>query len=631
MLAVPAGKSSELLVRLALDAGRPVSTDRLIDDLWGDDAVTTRRNTLQSKIAKLRRALGDPSVIVATDYGYTLAIEPDAVDVKRVIECGQTATALLNDGDFAATVECCAAALAMYRGPVLPGAGDGDWVTAHRARLEAAQLALVETSYEARVALGDVGVVGDIEAMLVDHPYQESLWALLITTLYRSGRQADALGAYQLVRARLGDDLGLDPGPGLQDLERQILTHHTALAPTIPALETATGSPVGNLPALAVDLVGRDGDISTIVAAVTGRRLVEIVGPGGIGKTATALAAGRALAHSPDIAHDGVWLARLETTGTADEVVDVLLAALDVTGGWAALRERLRHARALVIFDNCEHVIDAAAELAGRVLDIGPGVRILCTSQAPLGIDGETIHELAPLPLDRPSRCSTGGPRPQRRTVRPNDTHAVTELCRSLDGLPLAIELAAARTKTLSVEEINQRLDDRFGVLNDPTSRKPDRRRALKATIRWSYDLLFPDDQRGLWALATFAGGATLAAVDQFSSRSMSPPTPPSTSSAVLLSRSLRASSTTTRRHTTVRYRLLDSIRAFASGTMGDDGADPGELWRRTPAGTPTAAAAVDRRGPRRTTRLTSWRLLVKERANIDAALYMVRYPATSD
>ena len=195
-------------------------------------------------------------------------------------------------------------------------------------------------------------------------------------------------------------------------------------------------------------------------------------------------------------------------------MVDTLVAALSV-GGEAALFERLKSSTAVVILDNCEHVIDAAAALAVRLLDAAPGLRILCTSQVPLDVDGEAVFELAPLALADAVALFTRRAAAQRAsatTSAPDD--AVEELCRSLDGLPLAIELAAARTKTLSIEEITRRLDDRFNVLSDPTSRRPERRRALKSTIGWSYELLFPDDQRGLWALATFAGGAPLPAVE---------------------------------------------------------------------------------------------------------------------
>ena len=339
-------------------------------------------------------------------------------------------------------------------------------------------------------------MIGELEAAVAAYPYQEGLWELLITALYRAGRQADALATYRRVRARLTDDLGLEPGPRLRQLERQILDHDSALG--VPDLAA------GNLPSMAAELVGRESEIAAAADLLHGKRLVEIVGPGGIGKTAVAIAVGRRLAESGD----EVWLARLESATTADEVLDTLIAALNVAGGEAALFERLKATATVVLLDNCEHVVDAAAALAVRLLDAAPGLRILCTSQVPLDVDGETVLELTPLSLSDAVELFT------RRAASRRAVDGVEDLCRSLDGLPLAIELAAARTKTLSIEDISRRLDDRFSVLSDPASRKPERRRALRATIGWSYELLFPDDQRGLWALAAFAGGAPLPAVE---------------------------------------------------------------------------------------------------------------------
>ena len=278
----------------------------------------------------------------------------------------------------------------------------------------------------------------------------------------------------------------------------------------------------------------------------------------------------------------GVWLARLEAATTIDDVIDTVIATLNVTGGEPALVERLRRADTTVILDNCEHVVDAAADLAVRLLDAAPGLRILCTSQVPLDIDGETVVELAPLPLGDAVQLFTCRATAHRagRDLGDRDD-AIHELCRSLDGLPLAIELAAARTRTLSVEDIIRRLDDRFGVLHDPTSRKPERRRALGATIRWSYDLLFPDDQRGLWALATFAGGAPLGAVE-FVLHALGVPAPAAVDVVGrLASRSLLIVDDDTSTHR--RYRMLDSIRAFALETHVRGRAQPDRAGRARP------------------------------------------------
>jgi predicted ATPase/DNA-binding SARP family transcriptional activator len=585
LVPVPGGKTAELLVRLALEAGVLVRADRLLDDLWG--GAGTNRNTLQSKVARLRRGLGDPALLAGGEGGYRLAVEPGAVDAACVARDAAAARERLDRGDARGAAELSAAGLARYRGDVLPSAGD--WAAPHRTRLDEVRVGLIETALSARLQLGD-DVIGELEAAVARDAYQEGLWELLITALYRAGRQADALAAYRRVRAELADELGLDPGPRLQQLEQQVLNHD-------PALRAPTAG--GNLPSLSAELVGRESEIAALAELLRGERLVEILGPGGIGKTAVAIATGRRLSEP-----GGVWLARLEASAKPDDVLDTLIAAMDVTGGEAALLERLRRAAAVVILDNCEHVVDAAAALAVRLLDAAPALRILCTSQVPLDVDGERRFELAPLALPDAVELFT------RRAHR--DEAGAEDLCRSLDGLPLAIELAAARTKTLSIAEIGRRLDDRFSVLRDPTSRRPERRRALKATIGWSYELLFPDDQRGLWALATFAGGASLPAVE-FVLEALDVPS----SAAIdvvgrLAGRSLVIVDGE-------RYRLLDSIRAFALDAMAEAG-----LTERAHAAHVAwfaQAARSSTGGVRSGDQAEHLSFARSERANLDAAL----------
>jgi predicted ATPase/DNA-binding SARP family transcriptional activator len=619
LISVPAGKTSELLVRLALEAGSPVRTDRLVEDLWGDDSVRTSRNTVQSKIAKLRRALGDPPVIVGGDGGYTLNVDPFDVDALAAPTRAAEAGALLDSGDDQGAADLCASTLQMFRGDLLAAAGDGDWVIPHRARLDEARMQLLETSCSARLRLGDSGdVIGDLEVAVTSHPYQESLWVLLITALYQAGRQADALAAYQRIRLRLAEELGLDPGRQLQLLEQQILIHDATIEPVRPATIRIDSLVAGNLPPISADLVGREAEIAALSELVANNRLVEVVGPGGIGKTAIAIATGRASSVREGQGPGGVWLARLETAVTANDVIDTLIAAVNVSGE-AALYERLKGSVALVILDNCEHVVDAASELIVRLLDTAPGVRILCTSQVPLDIEGETLFELVPLALGDAAELFTRRARAQRKNQRlADDQDAVIELCRSLDGLPLAIELAAARTKTLSIEEITRRLDDRFNVLNDPTSRRPERRRALKATIRWSYELLFPDDQRGLWALATFAGGAPLDAVESVLESLDVPAAAAIDVVGRLASRSLLIvdDDETSMR---VRYRLLDSVRAFALEEMA--AADMTDTAQAAHAAWFEQAARCSTQGVRSSQQSEHLAFARAERANIDAAL----------
>ena len=537
-VAIPRGKTAELLVHLALAGGTSVRADRLLDDLWA--GTPTNRNTLQQKVARLRRSLGDPSVVAGGDEGYRLAIEPGSVDAHRVLRDVDSATALFDDGDYAGASDTSAVALALFQEEVLPSAGE--WAAPQRARLEEARMQLMETRFGARLRLGE-DVIGELDAAVATAPYREELWELLITALYRAGRQADALAAYQRIRSRLADELGLEPGPRLKEIEQQILTQEASL-----------GVRSGNLPSLAAELVARDGEIAALRELLVRHRLVEVVGPGGIGKTALAIATGRTLVDVP------VWLVRLEAAQTADDVFDSVVAALGVVGGEAALQERLRRTEAVLILDNCEHVVEAAAVLVERLLDAAPTLRVLCTSQVPIELAEEAVFELAPLRIEDAVELFA------LRSARPGDPDEVREVCRSLDGLPLAIELAAARTRTLSVEEIGRRLDDRFTVLSDPASRKPERRRALRATIGWSYDLLFPDDQRGLWALATFPGGAALAAAESVLGALDVPAEAAIDVVGRLASRSLVIVDEPP------RYRLLDSIRAFALEALAEAG-----------------------------------------------------------
>ena len=471
---------------------------------------------------------------------------------------------------------------------------------------------LIETRLSARLRMGgDDDVVGELEAAVASYPHQESMWELLITALYRAGRQADALAAYQRVRAGLAEDLGLDPGPRLRGLEHRILTQDPSLVAPERAARGAP-APTGNLPSLTAGLVGRDAELASLSELLERARLVEIVGPGGIGKTAIAIATGRRL-----VADGGVvWLARLEAARTPDDVLDAVVAALDVAGGETALFERLRGVTAVVVLDNCEHVVDAAAAVALRLLDASDGIQVLCTSQVALDVDGEAVFDLGPLALPDAVELFT-----RRASARRRDTQAgkaVSELCRSLDGLPLAIELAAARTQTLSIEEITRRLDDRFSVLSDPASRRPERRRALRETIRWSYDLLFPDDKRGLWALAAFPGGATLPAAEAVLEALDVPASAAIDVVGRLASRSLVIVDQG-RDAAPIRYRLLDSIRAFALEALAEAGLTERALAAHAAWFAQAARSSTD--GVRSGHQADHLGFARDERANIDAVL----------
>jgi predicted ATPase/DNA-binding SARP family transcriptional activator len=614
VLPLPSGKTTEVLVRLAIDAGAPVRADRLIDDLWADVAATTGRNTLQSKVSQLRRALGVPGVITSGPGGYALDVEPGRVDALRVVTLATTASDLRQGGDLAAAAELSAEALALFRGDVLVDAGDGPWLQPHRARLEEVRLGLLEDHFAARVELGAGGdVTGQLEALVQLHPLREGLWHSLITALYRNGRQADALAAYGRVRDILAEELGLDPGRELQALEASVL-RQVPWSAAAPARQPAGHQPpVGNLPRLSSPLIGRTSELDVLGAQLEQDALVTLTGPAGVGKTRLAIELARQAAAS-----DGVWLIRLDAADATTNLLQAVAETMHLPGE-RMLLERLAGSECLLVLDNCEHVAGPAADLASALLDAAPRLTVLATSQLPLGLDGESVYPLEPLPITESVQLFTHRATEIRRQfVLDDDTAPVVEqLCQALDGLPLAIELAAARVRPLSVREIARRLDDRFGLLQDPTSRGPERRRVLAAAIAWSYELLFPDDQRGLQALSCFAGGAPLPAVESVLAVLGVPQ--PSALDVIsrLADRSLVTLTVTAGGSS--RYRLLDSIRAFAAGRLHDEGsADDALAAHAHWFGRAAQDAAATIRGPAQ----PRWLAFVHdERSNIDAAL----------
>ncbi|HEV7649818.1 MAG TPA: BTAD domain-containing putative transcriptional regulator [Actinophytocola sp.] len=564
---LPGGLTTELLVRLALDAGRPVRAERLVDDLW-PGATGTRLNTLQAKVSQLRRALGDASAVTGGPVGYTLAVEPGQVDALRALRLADEGSARLAAGDAAAAAAACRAGLDLFGPEVLPAVGAADWVLPHRVRLEEVRLRLAEDGLAARLALGAAGeIIGELESLVAVHPLRERLWALLITALYRTGRQSDALAAYRRVTRLLADELGIDPGPELAALERRVLAHDQALeAPAAPPAPAAPAPGRGNLPALSTPIVGRADDLAAVRANLAAHRLVTLVGTAGVGKTRLAIEAAREIG-----APDGVWLVRLDSVRTAAEVPAALAAAVPGVDAADAVAG-LRGAGLLLVLDNCEHVAEAAAALAVRILDTAPSVRVLATSQRSLGVDGEVVHALATLPEADAVALFTrrAAERKPSFALTAAIAPAVAQLCRALDGLPLAIELAAARARILSVPEIAERLDDRFTLLADPVSDRP----TLAAALSWSYDLLFPDDQRGLWALAQFPDGATMPAVEHVLAALGVPAASALDVVARLTDRSLVTVDDGGPGAT--RYRLLDSVRAFAADRAAEaDAADP--------------------------------------------------------
>ena len=612
---LPAGRSTEVLVRLALDAGLSVRADRILEDLWATSTFGAGKNTLQSKVSQLRRALGQPALITSNNGGYLLDVDRTHVDALRFVDVAAATTELLRSGQLAAALTRSAEGLALFRGEALVDVGDGAWLHPHRERLGKIRLDLLQDNLAARVQLGRGNeVIGELEGLVRQYPLRENLWYWLITALYRDGRQADALAAYTRVRTTLIDELGLPPGPDLQELEKRILDQDPGLS-VVPDRDTPTAAtaPAGNLPGLSSPLVGREHDVDDLLRSVRDQRLVTLVGTPGVGKTRLAIEVARKVP-----APGGTWLVRLDTVDGSTPLPQAVAELLNLPSE-QALIERLAAADTFLVLDNCEHIVDAVADLVSQLLDANNDLHVLATSQRPLGLEGESVYPLEPLTIADSVLLFTSRANQVRPRLAVDDatSNSIATLCLSLDGLPLAIELAAARAKSLSVQEISRRLDDRFAVLQDPTSRRPERRRALGAAIGWSYDLLFPDDKRGLWALSCFAGGAPLTSVEHVLAVLAVPRAVAVDVVDRLVDRSLVHADISG--DGIVRYRLLDSIRTFAAARLAespsrDDAAAAHARWYAERAD--ECAATI--RGPRQSESLDFVR---QERANIDVAL----------
>jgi predicted ATPase/DNA-binding SARP family transcriptional activator len=541
---VPGAKERALLADLLVNAGRVVPADRLVEDLWGDDPPGNPANTLQGRVSALRRALGPAGGALATrPPGYVLEAGPEQVDAGRFERLVAEATAAAA-GEGPRAARQLEEALGLWRGPALAEFADQPWAQAEAARLEELRLAATEALVELRLAAGGhAGLVGELEGLVAAHPTRERLRGQLMVALYRSGRQADALGAYQRAREVLAEELGIDPSPELQRLHHQILLQD-------PALEAAAPDralPRHNLPERLTSLVGREGELREVAKLVEEHRLVTVTGPGGAGKTSLAVAlAGRLAAGHPD----GVWLvelAALREPALLGEAVAAVLGLEEVAGRDIPPRaERLASflpdKAMLLVLDNCEHLVEACAGLARRLLEAAPRLRVLATSREVLGVPGEVVWPIPPLALPAPDDESDAGVAGDAGQAAAPEALAgfdavrlfverassadpgfvldaasapvVAELCRRLDGLPLAIELAAARTRALPPAELAARLEDRFRLLAGGARALDPRQQTLRATVDWSWDLLEERDRRLLRRLSVFSGGWTVAAAE---------------------------------------------------------------------------------------------------------------------
>ncbi|GHF45795.1 SARP family transcriptional regulator [Streptomyces mashuensis] len=512
-------KARALLALLLAHEGRTVSAGRLLDALWGEDLPRHPANALQGKVSQLRRALGRDRV-ERRPPGYRLRLEPGETDADRF----RTLLERARDGSGTARerADRLTEALALWRGPAYDGyAASYPLVRTAALGLEELRLTALEDRAEARLELGEHPVLcAELGELVARHPLRERLRGLQLRALYGAGRQSEALASYADLRNRLADELGLDPGPELAALHQRILTQDLEPGATVQ------DRPRAHLPAPLTGLVGREAAVAETAALLAGVRLVTLTGPGGVGKTALAVeAAARFAERYAADCPDGVWFVepagRHEGPGGTDSLAEVLAGALGVrddgtTGAAERLAAALRGRRALLVLDNCEQAADAAARLVALLLRTAPGLRVLATSREPLGPAAETVRVVEPLPQDDAVRLFAA----RAAAAAPGfalDGHtrgAVEEICRRLDGLPLALELAATRVRALGVHELAGRLDDRFRLLGGGRRGVPERQQTLRAVIDWSWELLPAPERIVLRRLSVHADGCSTAAAE---------------------------------------------------------------------------------------------------------------------
>ncbi|HET6866384.1 MAG TPA: BTAD domain-containing putative transcriptional regulator [Solirubrobacteraceae bacterium] len=586
-----AGAQRSLLALLLLSANEVVSADRLIEELWGEELPESGRGALQVRVSQLRKALGgDGRRITTRTPGYLLRVDRDELDLYGFER-------LVNEADGAAPAEAAAKlreALDMWRGSPLDDLSHASFAQPAIRRLEELRLTALEKRIEADLELGrHADLIAELEALVEEYPFREHLHAQLMLAFYRSDRQADALAEYQRARRVLVDQLAIEPGAALRQLEQAILRQEPSLdlAPTAAFGEaTVLGAsrPVPredrdaphNLPAPVSSFIGRERQLSELRQLLLRTRVTTLTGPGGVGKTRLALELAASMLDGSD---DGPWFVDLAPLTDPTLVAAKLAGVLGVPEQpGRSLAESLisscRNRQLLVILDNCEHVIDEAAKIADQLVRGCPRMILLATSRESLEIDGEYLYRVPPL-FVAPASADPGRllacdavrlfidrARRQRSdfSVGPENASTVGRLCRRLDGIPLAIELAAARLRTLSLAEIDSRLDQRFRLLTGGQRVNPPRQQTLEALIDWSYDLLNAEEQEMLERVSVFAGGFDLQSAEAVAGTGFDSPFDVLDRLAALADKSLLQSDDAE----SSRYRLLDTVRDYATAKL---------------------------------------------------------------
>jgi len=586
-------KQRALMAILLLHRGEVVSADRLIDELWGERPPPTALKALQVHVSRLRRALsrdGDSAtgapdgVLVTRGHGYLLQVEPGELDVDRfrgLLDEGRK-TLVAGDPDRAARV--LRDALALWRGPPLADFTYETFAQQAIAELEELHVGAIEERVEADLALGRHDeLLSELTSIVERHPLRERVRMQLMLALYRCGREAEALDSYQRFRCALSEELGLDPGPRLQRLEAAILArdpsldHPPAESPPVEPLPSPSAL-LTNLPSELSSFVGRKAELEQTIALLARSRLLTLTGVGGVGKTRLAL---QLASDALDDHADGVWWLELAPVQDPGLVGTTLVAALRVRplpgqSETDAAVSYLSGREALLVFDNCEHVLEPAGRLVGSLLRGCPRLRVLATSREPLGVEGETDWRVPSLSLagdsDRPREDPTASDAARLFVERAAEVRAgfsvtaenapgVIRICRAVDGIPLALELAAARVRLLSVEQIADGLADSLRLLSrGPRTRRP-RQQSLRASIAWSHELLNEQERVLFRRLAVFLGGFTLEAAQEICSDEALPAPEVLDLLDALVEKSLTQAEP---QGPGVRCRLLEPVRQYA-------------------------------------------------------------------
>ncbi len=521
-LALGGLRQRAVLAVLLLHAGEVLSSDRLIDELWGERPPATATKTLQVYVSNLRKALGE-GVLLTRTGGYVLDAGDGGLDVARFEALAAEGRRALATGQPEVAVGRLREALGLWRGSPLADFAYEAFAQGERARLEEARLAALEDRIDGELALGEhARLVGELDALVREHPMRERFSAQLMLALYRSGRQAEALEAYQRVRTRLAEEQGLEPGPDLRTLQQQILAQAPALDATPSAIAQRPPRGAGTssaLPRPLTPLIGRAGEIEIICGLLTSPdvRLVTLNGAGGVGKTRLAIAVARTLL---DRFPGGTFMVRLAGVSDPASILPMVAEQIGIIGHGDlplldVLANRFAHEPALVVLDNFEQLVAGSAVLA-ELLSYAGELRVLVTSQVPLRITPERVIDIGPLGAEDAFALFVD----RARSVTPDfaaedDDHgAVESICARLDCMPLAIELAAARIRVLGTRSLEQRLERPLDLLTGGERDLPERQRSLRATIGWTHALLDPGQQALLSRLAVCVGPVPLSLIE---------------------------------------------------------------------------------------------------------------------